>query len=339
MPDRVVGFIGRVNHEGSAHVQEHFDWNGFRFFLAVARAGRLSRASKLLGVDVATVSRNLNHFEASIGARLFERGPDGYSLSDSGRQMMASAEQIEGTILRLPRSLAREARAAQRIRIGVPHGFGDYFLARRIATLCNHYPDISPEILVRSEPYSLAKREVDLSVTLNRPSEGRLLCRKLTDFDMGLYASRSYANLHPPVKTIEDIKDHPVVGMADQSYEVEHCFHAIVPRFRSTSLSAMINAVLGGVGLCILPHFVASQHDGLARILSDSLTIRRGLWLIVHADMKADPGVRAVSSFISSQVDEERSFFLGTTADDRGSIYAGTSRRQAAAAKADCGRA
>jgi DNA-binding transcriptional LysR family regulator len=312
-------------------VQEHFDWNGFRFFLAVARAGRLSRASKLLGVDVATVSRNLNHFEASIGARLFERGPEGYSLSDSGRQMMASAEQIEGTILRLPRSLAREAAAVQRIRIGLPHGFGDYFLARRIAALCSHYPDISPEILVRSEPYSLARREVDLSVTLSRPSEGRLFCRKLTDFDMGLYASRSYASSHPPVTSIEDIKDHPLVGMADQSDEIEHCFHAIVPRFRSTSLSAMVNAVLGGAGLCILPHFVASQHDGLVHILPDSLAIRRSLWLIVHADMKADPGVKAVSSFISSQVDEERTFFLGKAADDHGSIYAGTPRRHAVA--------
>jgi DNA-binding transcriptional LysR family regulator len=293
-----------------ASVLECFDWNGFRFFLAVARAGQLSRASRSLGVDVATVSRHLTQFETSIGARLFERSPSGYALTAVGRQMLVSAEQIEGTILRLPCSLTAETSIAQQVKIGAPHGFGDYFLARRVVDLCDHYPGLNPEILISTEPHSLAKREVDLNITLVRPSEGRLFSRKLTDFSVGLYGSQSYLDSRSQPRQISDLNDHTLIGTAGEPDSIGTGLDTMVPRFRSTNLSAMINAVLGGAGLCMLPDFVADQHDDLVQVLPETVTAKRGLWLVVHADMRDDARVRAVSSFILAQVRTERSFFL-----------------------------
>jgi DNA-binding transcriptional LysR family regulator len=307
-----------------ASVIECFDWNGFRFFLAVARAGQLSRASKTLGVDVATVSRHLTQFETSIGARLFERSPSGYALSEMGRQMLVSAEQIEGTILRLPCALTAETSVAQRVKIGAPHGFGDYFLARRLADLCDHHPGLDPEIMISSEPHSLAKREVDLNITTTCPREGRLFSRKLTDFSAGLYASQSYLDSHAPLRRADDVREHTLIGTSDDSMPADGGLDAIVPRFRSSNLSVMINAVLGGAGLCMLPDFVADQHDGLVRVLPKIVSAKRGLWLVVHADMREDARVRAVSSFILSQVRAERNFFLRTAARDQVTMRPGT---------------
>ncbi|WP_336492695.1 helix-turn-helix domain-containing protein, partial [Methylobacterium nigriterrae] len=56
------------------------DWNDFRFFLAVARAGTVSAAARALQIDQATVGRKVAALEAALGLQLFERSPLGYLI-------------------------------------------------------------------------------------------------------------------------------------------------------------------------------------------------------------------------------------------------------------------
>ena len=60
------------------------NWDDLRLFLAVARAGSISGAARLLGVQHSTVSRRLRQLEASMGARLVDRQADGYRLTPAG---------------------------------------------------------------------------------------------------------------------------------------------------------------------------------------------------------------------------------------------------------------
>ncbi|MGA9521476.1 MAG: LysR family transcriptional regulator, partial [Myxococcaceae bacterium] len=54
-----------------------YRWDDVRLFLALLRAGTFSGAAAALGVNVSTTSRRLQSFEEAIGARLFDRTPDG----------------------------------------------------------------------------------------------------------------------------------------------------------------------------------------------------------------------------------------------------------------------
>ena len=65
------------------------NWDDYRYFLAVARTGRLSMAGRQLGVDHATVGRRIKALEVSLGANLFDRSPQGYRLTDAGRTVFA----------------------------------------------------------------------------------------------------------------------------------------------------------------------------------------------------------------------------------------------------------
>ena len=72
-----------------------FDWDDLRYFLAVARAGRLTAAARRLGADHTTVSRRLASLEAALQAKLFERKPQGYSLTEQGERLLEKAETME----------------------------------------------------------------------------------------------------------------------------------------------------------------------------------------------------------------------------------------------------
>ena len=64
------------------------DWNELRFFLAVCRDGSFAAAARVLKVDETTVSRRIARLEASLGARLFGRTPDGLSLTAAGESVL-----------------------------------------------------------------------------------------------------------------------------------------------------------------------------------------------------------------------------------------------------------
>jgi DNA-binding transcriptional LysR family regulator len=74
------------------------DWDDLRIFLAVARAESLSGAGRSLKIDPATVGRRIARLEEAIGARLFSKTPQGYSLTDQGTRLIAHAERTETAI-------------------------------------------------------------------------------------------------------------------------------------------------------------------------------------------------------------------------------------------------
>ena len=74
------------------------NWDDYRYFLAVARSGRLSMAGRQLGVDHATVSRRIKALEDALKTRLFDRSPGGYALTRDGEALVSMAERMESGV-------------------------------------------------------------------------------------------------------------------------------------------------------------------------------------------------------------------------------------------------
>ena len=71
------------------------NWDDMRIFLAVARDGSLSAAARHLKVTQPTVGRRLGQLEADLGARLFDRLPDGFVPTQAGEELLPIAEDME----------------------------------------------------------------------------------------------------------------------------------------------------------------------------------------------------------------------------------------------------
>jgi hypothetical protein len=63
-------------------------------FLAVATYGGFHRAAAALRISQPAVSARIHALEESLGTRLFERGPSGFSLSLAGKTLRTHAEQL-----------------------------------------------------------------------------------------------------------------------------------------------------------------------------------------------------------------------------------------------------
>src|SRR5262245_37044115 len=119
------------------------DWDGFRVFLAVARAGRVSKAAKRLKVDETTVSRRLAVFEEQLGGALFYRSLGAYRLTDLGQEALANAETMERAALSAQaRSQEAAGILAGRVRLAMLDEFASLWLAWHLPAFHARHPDI-----------------------------------------------------------------------------------------------------------------------------------------------------------------------------------------------------
>jgi DNA-binding transcriptional LysR family regulator len=293
------------------------DWNDLKVLLAVGRTGKLSAAAIKLRADHATVSRRVSALEDALGVKLLERRSTGVALTEQGRKLVLAAEAMESIALSSLSELHDdELKISGAVRIGAPEGFGSYFLAPRLGALCDRHPDLEVELVAMGAVFSLSKREADIAVGLTRPEQGRLFSRRLTDYRLGLYASKSYFDTHHAIARIADLKHHRIIGYIEDlifSSELSNMFaqaEVPQPRLRSSNLIAQMKAAVSGAGVCMLPAFIAQNHAQLQPVLAQEIAVRRTFWLTVHADLRDLARVRETANFIEAEVRMARELFL-----------------------------
>ncbi|HEY0053129.1 MAG TPA: LysR family transcriptional regulator, partial [Caulobacteraceae bacterium] len=230
-----------------------FDWSNLSTFLAVARTGRLTAAARLLGADHTTVARRITALERDLGARLFERRPTGYGLTGHGERLLPRAEAMESLALAAAGDLGGADLAVSGVvRLGAPEGFGSYFLAPRMAAFAEAHPDIELQLVAIPGFLNLSKREADMAVTLSPPREGRLVTRKLTDYELGLYGAPAYLDARPPIETRADLGRQRFIGYIEDLIYAPELDYMEAPdveirvRLKSSNLIAQLRATLAG---------------------------------------------------------------------------------------------
>lgn len=274
-------------------------WDDYRFFLSVARVGQLSKAGRQLGVDHATVSRRIKALEKRLGTKLFDASPKGYALTGDGLSLLKAVESMESASIQAETLLGQISNAAHgTVRIGVPDGVGAYIVTEAMIALRQENPGLTLQMVAVPQNFSLTKREVDLAITVSRPRSARAKVRKISDYQLHLYAHRKYLETHQPITRVEDLKHHAGVGyipelLHDSSLDY---LPLVGPDFElklsSTSVHVQLHAILKGAGLGIVHDFMAQHHDELVAVLPDRIAITRSFWLSVHEDYASVDRVR-----------------------------------------------
>src|SRR6516162_3654246 len=129
-----------------------WQWDDVRYFLAVARAGSLSGAARVLGVGHVTVGRRITFLEKRLGVSLLHRTPDGFAVTAAGDAVLRQCTAMENAALDLERVAAgRDSLAAGSIRLTATEALAHRVIASAIAEL-RKKPSRSPRRLGRRRP-------------------------------------------------------------------------------------------------------------------------------------------------------------------------------------------
>ena len=292
-------------------------WDDLQAFLAIARAGRLTEAARLMGVEHTTLGRRITRLEASVGTRLFDRRPTGYRLTPEGELLLPRAEAAEhAATLVWSGGIGDETTVSGTVRVGSPEAFGTFCLAGRLEGLAVRHPGLVIELVAMPRSFSLSKREADVAIGLSRPPVGRLRAARLTDYELGLYGSAAYLDRHGRPERLAELRYHRLIGYIDElvfAPELDYFAEALPgfgPTIRISNVVTQMVTVEGGGGLCILPCFMADARPGLVRVLRNVVAITRSYWLLSHADTTDVRRIRVVIDFIRACVQDDARRFL-----------------------------
>lgn len=294
------------------------DWDDLKIFLQLSRTRQMTTAGKALGVDDSTVGRRVAKLEKELGVPLIERAGRRTVITEQGEKLAEAVEEIESIVLRKIAGLGEDQLlVAGRVRVGAPEGFGVGYLAHKLAQMSATNERLETELVALPRTYSLATREVDIAITLDRPGAGQVTMQKLTDYTLELYGTESYFERRGKPKSMADLGQHTFAGyIPELLYTKELNFSKlnegieVAPIIRSTSVIAQVNAVLAGSAIGVLPRFLATTHDSLKPLLESEFQLTRSYWISVHEDLRHLHRVQVVLKAITAMVRGDRFRFI-----------------------------
>ncbi len=285
-------------------------WEELQTFLAAARAGTLSGAAKLLDTSAATVLRRLRVLETSMTTSLFARSPRGYALTSAGADLFEHVQAMEAQVLAAQRRLGgRDQRLSGTIRVATVDDVVQAVLAPILAGFSQRHPALSMDLLVDSEYTDLARRTADVAIRAGlQPQAGDVIAKRVCTIGVALYASREYLRRQPMRPSLETLSSDRIVrgdearGHIPMEKLVDRHVDGAAIALRSNSMLARAAAVRDGLGIGMLPCFVADTERELVRlgdVLSDASA---ALWILVYPDMRRNARVRAFVDYTYSEL-------------------------------------
>lgn len=290
-------------------------WDDARVFLAVARTGTLTAAARDLGGGVTTASRRIERLEAVLGLPLFFRHQSGYRLTDEGRALLPRAEAVEAAALGLASGAAAAGEAAGLVRLATAENLANPLIIPSLPALFAAHPRLTVEVLTDVAAVNLHRREADIALRMVRPESGHVTCRRLGTLGFGVYGAPAY--LARRQGSDHDLSSDGFIGWAETRADlpaarwIARMLDGAPPVLATTTLAGQLSAAEAGLGLAVLPHFLA-RRAGLAALPVDP-GCDQEIWLVIHADLAASRRVRAVADHLAALVARHHGDLAGRT--------------------------
>jgi DNA-binding transcriptional LysR family regulator len=290
-------------------------WDDLLYVLSVGRSGSLSGAARALKVNHSTVFRRIGAIEEQLGVRLFDRHRDGYAPTAAGEAVIDLAGKLDEDVLALERRLAGEdLRPNGTVRVTTTDT-----MIGRITPLCGAfrrlYPEICVELITGNQFLNLSRRDADVALRPSLHPPETLHGRRLSSIAFTAYGSPAYlaATGGPDLS-----RAHEWIGLDDTlSHLTSHRWikENVEPErvgFKASSFMAVQEAARNGIGLALLPCYMADPLPDLERVCPPIPELATDFWLLVHEDLRRTARVRAFIDFTTTEMAKLRPLFEGT---------------------------
>jgi DNA-binding transcriptional LysR family regulator len=278
-------------------------WDDLRYILAVQRHGSLGRAAKALGLNKSTVGRRIAALESELGVTLLQRGPRGQELTAAGEAVTAAADRIERIVNETVGAVGDADRTAKgTVSVTVPAWFAQFLIIPALSGFREAHPGLDVHLVTTDAVLDLGRREVDIGLRNVRPTQQSLIVRKAGAVDFAMYASRDYLARRGTPSDRDDFADHDLIGYRDAVAYVEafRWTNALSARvaFRATDATSMLDAVAAGLGIGVLPCFLAARASDLVCVAPVGAPQPEAIWLVTHPDTVGVERIRVVAAWL-----------------------------------------
>ncbi len=278
------------------------NWDDLKVLLAISRAGSLTGAAHVLGIDQSTASRRISALEADLGALMFVRSKTGFTPTEVGERVIARALEIEGRAERLQEDVATGDHGPA----GLVRLIGNPWTLMQVASvtlppLMAAHPKLEVRMIAGSRWRSLARSEAAVALWFELPPHEGEFAMRLGEVAYAVYASR---DADPEgldwVSFWDDEAPRRELSRWIQRTRKpdEHL------KLTATDSSLLQAGIRAGLGKGLLPMRLAERDPTLVRLGSGPPDLERALHLHAHPDTIQTARVQVVMQALRATFEE-----------------------------------
>jgi DNA-binding transcriptional LysR family regulator len=291
------------------------DWDKLRIFHAVADKGSLTHAGEVLHLSQSAVSRQIRALEEQLAVTLFHRHARGLILTEQGELLFdATREMTQRLTAAGARIRDSKDEVFGELRVTTTVGFGAMWLTPRLPRFFESYPDLSLDLMMTENVLDLPMREADVAIRMREPQQAELIRRPLFDVTMRFYASVAYLERHGAPASVAELRGHRLIGYSPEARQptpVGYWLNAQLEiAHRSTMLMnnyfAMLQAALHGLGVAMLPDYMAVEHPELKVVAPELTSPAFTVYFVYPEELRRSRRVEAFRDFVMAEVEAFR---------------------------------
>ena len=274
-------------------------------FVAVADTGGVSAAARRLGLPKSIVSRRLGRLESELGAQLLTRNTRGAALTEAGATFREHAARAVAEIDAARESVSPNGELRGLVRIAVPMSLGITQLAPMLAEFAARHPLLQVHVAYGDRFVDLIAEGFDMAVRIGYLQDSALVARRVGGVRATLVASPEYVHRHGAPKSLEELQSHPALMQGTESWRFQVGDKVVVVhpqgRFKADNGFALVAAVLAGLGVIVLPEFLADEHlasGKLVALLPEYPIPEAGLYIVRPPGDHPPRKVRVLTDFL-----------------------------------------
>ncbi|OED48436.1 LysR family transcriptional regulator [Rhodobacteraceae bacterium (ex Bugula neritina AB1)] len=284
------------------------NWDEVRTAYQVARMGTVSGAAEVLGVHHATVIRHIDAIETRLGVKLFQRHARGYTPTEAGQDLLRVAQATDDQFSQLVGRLKGQGEdVSGELVITSLASF-----APMLVPALKEFQDMHPGLIIRyltgDRLFRLEYGEAHVAVRAgNAPDQPDNVVQPFIKQQVGLYASKAYAEKYGVLQGVEDMANHRFIGNDDENSRApfSRWLRANAPTeaisFRCSNGFTMQNAVHSGAGIGFMAAWEARQNPNLVEMMAPKEDWEGTLWLVTHVDLHRTTKVQTFLKFLKEQ--------------------------------------
>lgn len=283
-------------------------------FVRIADAGSISKAARTLRLSVAMASRHLRALEEDLGVELIRRTTRKLALTDAGTEFLVRSRSVIAGA-KEAREVVRPGRgAAGRLVMSLPVSFSLVQVAPLFAVLMEKHPRLELDLRFEDRFVDLLGDGIDVAVRVGMPppDSPNIVARKLATMDRVLCASPAFVAKHPKLNSIEALGRVPCVVQGNTTRWVfepgENQSMNVIDvhgRFRTNSMLALREAILGGAGVGRLPLWLVDddlKKKRLVRVLPELSLRPADLYGMFHEGSRGSAAIHAALEFLEAEL-------------------------------------
>ena len=247
-------------------------------FVRVVETGSFSKAAREFNTTQPTVTKQVAATEARLKVRLLNRNTRGVSLTEPGalyyekcKSIVRDAQEAD-SIVQL-----RQNQAQGLLRIGTSTAFGRRVVVPLALEFMARHPQVQVDLSFEDRYVDLIAQGIDVAIRMGKLADSSLGARYLGVNPWVMVASPAYLKKHGTPRRAQDLGAHvalvysSVVGDEFWRMHTPKGDPVTVPvsgRFRSNNLSAVLAAARDGLGIALMPRYVASESLAAGKVLA-----------------------------------------------------------------------